>query len=273
MRDMDNRHLESNAVKRAQREFYDAGEYHALSAVLAPVATVIVERTAVGPGSHVLDVGAGDGNVAVEAVRRGATCVATDLSARQVERGLSRCRREGIPVDWQVADVEDLPFADGTFSHVLSAFAAIVAPHPDAAAREMVRICRPGGIVAMTAWTPGSFMAELAEAVRRAAPEDFPFPDREFDWGIEEVARERFAPYAEEISCTRFPLSYDPEMRAAAGASDFVVQYFAGRLPEAARPRIAQAREEVMRRFSVDGRITAEYLLVIARTSPREGSL
>ncbi len=160
------------AVKRAQRELYDAGEYYALSNVLAPAAGVLVEKTGVAAGTDVLDVGAGDGNVATAAARRGAAVMATDLSPEQVQRGVARCRREGLTVDWQVADVEQLPFADRSFSHVLSAFAAVAAPHPEVAAREMFRVCRPGGAVALTAWPPGSFMAELTDAVRRATPAD-----------------------------------------------------------------------------------------------------
>ena len=74
-------------MKRAQRELYGGGEYHALSKVLAPAASVIVERAGVTAGARVLDVGAGDGNVAIAAARGGATVVATDLSPEQSNVG------------------------------------------------------------------------------------------------------------------------------------------------------------------------------------------
>lgn len=252
-------------MKRAQREFYDAGEYYALSSVLAPAAAALVEAAGVAAGADVLDVGAGDGNVAGEAARRGATVVATDLSPAQVERGMARSRREGTAIEWHVADVEALPFADGVFSHVLSAFGAVAAPHPEITARELFRVCRPGGLVALTAWPPDSFMGRLADAVRRATPPGFAFPDQELGWGIEEVARERFAPFAAEVSCSRPALPYDGQARAAAGQADFVARYFREHLPEAAAPAVSAARDEVVRKFSTGGTITAEYLLVVAR--------
>ena len=249
-----------------QREFYGAGEYYGLSAVLAPAADALVELTGVGAGDRVLDVGAGDGNVAIAAARRGAQVVASDLAPAQVERGAARTEREGVAVEWRVADFEELPFADDSFTHVLSAFAAGGAPEPGTATREMFRVCAPGGAVALTAWPPDSFMSELADAVRAAVPADFPFPDPPTDWGVEDVARERFAPHADEISCTRLTLRYDPQVRAAAGMNDFVVQYFGARLPAEARPAVAAAREEVTRRYaSDDGTIAAEYLLVVGR--------
>jgi len=224
----------------------------------------MLDRTGVTAGAHVLDVGAGDGNLAIAAAQRGATVVATDLSPEQVNRGAARSLEQGVDITWQVADVEELPFDDGSFSHVLSAFAAVVAPHPDVAAREMFRVCRPGGAVALTAWPPDSFMAELAEAVRSAAPAAFPFPDQDLNWGAEDVARARLAPYADDIVCSRLSLPYDSETRGAAGQADFVAQYFNKHLSPSAAPAVGAARDRVMRRFETDGRITAEYLLIVA---------
>lgn len=252
-------------AKAVQREFYGAGEYYGLAAVLAPAADVMVDATGVGEGDRVLDVGAGDGNVAIAAARRGAQVVASDLAPAQVERGAARTEREGVAVEWQVADVEELPFADDSFTHVLSAFAAVGAD-PETAPREMFRVCAPGGAVALTAWPPDSFMSELTDAVRAAVPADFPFPDPPTDWGVEEVARQRFAAHADEITCSRLTLHYDPQVRAAAGMNDFVVQYFGPRLPPEAGQAVAAAREEVTRRYaSADGTIAAEYLLVVGR--------
>lgn len=252
-------------IKQTQREFYDGGEYFGLARVLAPAAQVIVDASGVAEGDRVLDVGAGDGNVAIEAARRRADVVATDLSPQQVARGIERSRQEGAAVEWRVADVEELPFEDGAFTHVLSAFAAVVAPRPEIMAKELFRVCRTGGVVAFTAWPPDSFMGELAAGIRDADGPEFPFPDPELEWGVEETARQRLAPYSDQIRCERVLLPYDPQLRAAAGGSDFVVRYLSNHLPEAAAPAVAAARDEVTRRFTVDGEIVAEYLLVTAR--------
>ena len=101
-------------------------------------------------------------------------------------------------------------------------------------------------------------------------PADFPFPDEELEWGVEEVARERFAPYADGITFSRLTLRYDATTRAAAGDSDFVAQYFRKHLPAAAVPAVAAARDDVVRRFIADGAIVAEYALVAGRAHGRE---
>ena len=252
--------------KQVQREFYEAGEYHALSRVLEPAAHELVDIAGVAAGEAVLDVGAGDGNVAIAAARRGARVVATDLAPLQTQRGAERTAREGLAVEWAVADVEALPYGDDSFDHVLSAFAAVIAPDADRAAAELFRVCKGGGTIAVTLWPPGSFMDELTAAVRRASPPEMVFPDPEVDWADEEVARRRLSPFAEEISFVRRTLQYDVETRGAAGQDDYAAAYFRKHLPTDAAPAIMAAREHVLRRFPpVDGVIDADYLIIVAR--------
>lgn len=217
-------------------------------------------------GDVVLDVGAGDGNVALAAARRGATVVATDLSPVQVERGRARCEAEGVFVEWQTADAEALPFRDAQFTRVLSAFGAVFAPDPEAVARELCRVCGPGGVVALTAWPPTGFMGEVTAVARNAAPPGVSFPDVELEWGVEEVARDRLSRHAADVTCEWRSLEWDPAVRAAAGASDCAAAYFREHLPAALELTVAAERESVVRRFTTaDRRIRADYLLIVAR--------
>ena len=252
-------------VKTAQERLYAGGEYYALSAVLAPAADALVAAAAVGPGDTVLDVGAGDGNVAVAAARRGARVVACDLAPAQVERGQARCRRDGVPVEWLVADAEQLPFDAGSFTHVVSAFGVIFAPRPEVATSELFRVCRPGGVVALTSWPDGSLMADATSAVRALSSEDDPFPDIELGWGDEGTIRTRLRTHAAAVRVTRSSLPFDVEERGRAGAADFAATWLTEHLGPDALAELQARREQLPARHGgSDGLTRAEYLIVVA---------
>jgi SAM-dependent methyltransferase len=80
-------------------------------------------------------------------------------------------------------DLPDLPYPDGRFESVRSCFGAALAPSPRRMARELVRVVRPGGVVAMTAWSPRSLPGRLEEC----------------DWGRQEVMTARLGPLLEEL--------------------------------------------------------------------------
>ena len=71
-----------------------------------------------------------------------------------LDKGRARADAEGLAVRFLEADAEELPFADGTFDVVLSTFGAMFAPDHVRTAREMMRVLRSGGRVAMANWTP-----------------------------------------------------------------------------------------------------------------------
>jgi SAM-dependent methyltransferase len=161
---------------------------------LEPAAELLADLTLVSTGKRVLDAAAGDGNVALAAVQRGAEVDACDLAPSMVERGKARCPA----AFWRVADVQELPYDDGEFDAVISSFGAYMAPSPAAASAELVRVARPGGFVALTAWIPRGLPGRMDELVERFAPlpEGVPQPDR---WGVEEVVRRRLGPLLEDL--------------------------------------------------------------------------
>ena len=258
--------MDGGELKLAQRRLYEAGDYWALSAVLEPAATALVEAAGVAIRDAVRDVAAGDGNVAVAAAARGARVVATDLSPVQVERGADRCARAGLDVAWQVADAEQLPFAPASFDHVLSAFGVVAAPNPETAAAELFRVCRPDGIVGLTAWPADAYMARLTTALRQVVGDECEFPDRDHGWGDVEVVEVRLRRHAARVDLTRRSLAWDPGVRAAAGRGDCAAAFFAGRLAPETLAEVVRARDAVEQRFRrSDGWIQADYLLAVAR--------
>lgn len=160
----------AEALRRRARAMWSAGSYRRASRRVEAAATDLVERAGVEAGDRVLDVGAGDGSVALAAFRRGAQVVATDLTPAMVERGRERSLAEDAAIEWREADVEALPFPDCSFDRVLSAFGAMFAPDPRQTAAELFRVARPGGLVGMCVWESRSSMGALLKTVERHAP-------------------------------------------------------------------------------------------------------
>jgi SAM-dependent methyltransferase len=175
-----------------------------LMRALEPVALELVEAAGVGHGDAVLAAAAADGNVPAAALAAGAEVEACDLSPAMVARGRERVQR----ANWLRADVQDLPYPNGAFDEVLSSFGAVLAPRAKRTARELVRVCAPGGTVALTAWTPDSLPGRVEQLAPR--PEGVRSPA---DWGRDEVARRRFESLLEDVTVqTRtIVLSFDDE--------------------------------------------------------------
>jgi SAM-dependent methyltransferase len=186
--------IDYDGVTERVRSGWERDGHEPLLRALEPVADVLVDLADVGPGQRVLDVGAGDGNVAAAALAREAEVDACDLAPAMVERGRARCPE----ARWRVGDVQALPYADGAFDVVLSSFGAALAPRARRAARELVRVARPGGVVALTWWVPRGLPGRMDELVEYHAP----LPDgvrSAADWGVQAVARQRLEPLLDEL--------------------------------------------------------------------------
>jgi SAM-dependent methyltransferase len=93
---------------------------------------------------------------------------------------------------WRELDPQALPYPDGAFDAVVSAFGAALAPRPRRTAAELVRVVKPGGVVAIAAWVPRGLPGRLDELLER--PEGVRPPS---DWGRREVMAARFEPLLE----------------------------------------------------------------------------
>lgn len=202
--------LDAEAFKQRIRSAWSRGDYGGVSALLRPAARELADACAISAGQEVLDVAAGDGNLAMAAAEEGAAVVALDLSPLLVEQGRARTAAEGFDVDWVEGDAEALPFEDDRFDCAASVFGAMFAPRPDAVARELFRVVRPGNTVGMASWTPDSFPAGIFALNEKYVrmPDDLP---RAVDWGDEEIVRERFGELAGIVDVERRSLRWEFE--------------------------------------------------------------
>ena len=252
-------------IKQGSRWLWSQGDYPAIARLLLAPAVDLANRV-VSRGQRVLDVAAGDGNFALAAASRGAEVTATDFSPRMVELGRARSEAAGAAIAWQEADAEALPFPAGAFDVAASVFGAIFAPQPELVARELFRVVRPGGAVAMVNYAGGYFqrLSDLLGGFSTSPAPRLPSP---FLWGDEAAVRERFAPYAASVEFRRgrLPVAFDSldDWRARFAAVNPPLQGMKAMLPAPAYERLERDAWALLE----DG-ADSDYLVVVA-TSPR----
>lgn len=143
------------------------------------------------PGERVLDVACGTGVVALTAARGGAQVTALDLTPELIVRARENAAIMGVDVAWHEGDAEALPFPDASFDVVLSQFGHMFAPRPEVAVREMLRVLRPGGVIAFSTWPPELYTGRLFSLVGRYLPPPPPGISPPPPWGNPDVVRER----------------------------------------------------------------------------------
>jgi SAM-dependent methyltransferase len=195
-------------LKARTRESWALGDYTEIARAILPASQALVDACAISAGQEVLDVAAGNGNLALLAAREGAAVVASDLTPAQVELGRARTTEEGYDVEWHVADVEDLPFEDGRFDCAASVFGAMFAPRPEVAAAEMFRVVKTGGTVGLAAWTPEGFQGKVFALGNKYVPPPEGAP-RGTMWGEEDIVRERLGQLASSIEFERRTIRHE----------------------------------------------------------------
>ena len=161
---------ELDALKQRQRATWESGDYGIIGTTLQIVGESLCEAVDLRAGSKVLDVAAGNGNSSLAAARRWCDVTSTDYAPSLLENGRRRAEADRLPIRFQEADVEALPFADGTFDVVLSSFGVMFAPNHARSASEMARVCRSGGRIGLANWTPRGFIGRLFAVMGRHVP-------------------------------------------------------------------------------------------------------
>jgi ubiquinone/menaquinone biosynthesis C-methylase UbiE len=163
-------------------EVWSVGSYERIAARLAPVQDQLTQLLAPRPGEDVLDAGTGTGELAIRAARAGANVTAIDISEPMLEKARRLARETGVSVQFDLGDVEYLPYDDAGFDVVASSFGLVFAPDHANVAAELARVTRPGGRIGFSAWKPNPKLGELY----RRFTED-PLEGREaYEWGRED---------------------------------------------------------------------------------------
>ncbi len=162
--------VDFSAVKARQQATWASGDYSRIATLIVPVAERLSDSADLIAGSSVLDVACGSGNATIAAARLGARVTGVDYVASLLERAQERADAERVDVELFLGDAEALPFSRASFDAVLSVFGTMFAPDHEQTAAELVRVCRPGGTIALASWSPDGFLGALFATVGRHVP-------------------------------------------------------------------------------------------------------
>ena len=215
-RELENRH----------RTLWGLGDYGTVAAdVVAPLGPELVAVTGIGPGTTVLDVAAGTGNAAIAAAAAGADVIASDLVPALLEQGEALAAARGVELSWREANAEALPFPDGEFDAVLSCIGVMFAPHHQQAADELIRVCRPGGTIGVSSWTPEGFVGRMFAAMKPYVPAPPPGVSAPPLWGRVEHVTGLLADRVTDVHTEHRSLSVDRFGTGAAFRDFFKTNY------------------------------------------------
>jgi SAM-dependent methyltransferase len=203
--------LDVAGFKQAQRAMWSAGDYPEIARWIESAAERVVSAAGVQAGDDVLDVATGSGNVALVCAQRGANVTGIDLTPELFDAARRRAAEANVACEWVEGDAEDLSFPDNSFDRVLSTFGAMFAPRHDRAAAELVRVCRPGGTIAVAAWTPEGGNGQMLKTVSSYMPPPPPELKPPTLWGTEEHMRDLLEPHGVDLRFERDNVVFEAE--------------------------------------------------------------
>lgn len=210
-------------LKAKLKATWMAGDFDKIADIIWAGGAEFIARLQLKPGARVLDVACGTGNLSIPAARAGASVTGVDIAPNLLETGRARAKEEGVQVQFDEGDAEDLPYANGTFDEVVTMFGAMFAPQPNLVAVELARVCRPGGRLAMANWTPTGFIGQMFKVTAQHVPAP-PMPSPLL-WGDEATVRERLNGDFIHMQCQRRDLLMAFPMTPAAAVEFFRTWY------------------------------------------------
>lgn len=221
---MDAMTAEMQALKVKLKATWMSGDYGHFAKYLERGALEFLDRLAIAPGTRMLDVACGAGQIAIPAARAGVKVTGIDIAANLIEQANRRAQAEGLDVRFEEGDAEALPYADASFDLVVSLIGAMFAPRPEMVAAELLRVCRPGGRIAMANWTPEGHVGQMFKIIGKHVPPPALMPSP-LKWGDEATLRERLGQGVGKLDVTRrtYPMSYPFSPREVA---EFFCNYY-----------------------------------------------
>ena len=200
-------------LKQKMKETWSAGDFGVIARYAEEAEVEFVQRLNLKPGTQVLDVACGTGNTAIPAAEAGAKVVGVDIAPNLIAQAKERASKAGVTAEFREGDAEALDFPDRSFDVIISVFGAMFAPRPEKVAAEFLRVCRPGGRIAMGNWIPSGFVGKMFATTAKHVPPPPGIPAPSL-WGDEATVRERFKG-ASKIECTpitfRFAYPFPPK--------------------------------------------------------------
>jgi ubiquinone/menaquinone biosynthesis C-methylase UbiE len=203
--------IDVGAIKQRQKEMWTVGDFAAVALHIADVGEHLAERAGAAPGVALLDVATGTGNVSIPAAQAGAKVTGLDLTPKLLEDQRARAADAGVEVELIEGDAEELPFADSAFDVVTSCFGVMFAPRHEVAAAELRRVVRPGGRIAVAAWTPEGLNGGMFRTVASYMPPPPPDLKQPTLWGTEEHVRSLLAVAGARLSFERRSATFTAE--------------------------------------------------------------
>jgi SAM-dependent methyltransferase len=191
-----------DTIKARLKATWMSGDYGTFAKYMVPGALELLESWQIPPGSQMLDVGCGAGQIAIPAARAGIYVTGVDIATNSLEQARARAAVEGLKAHFDEGDAEALPYPDASFDTVVSLVGAMFAPRPERVASELTRVCRPGGRIMMVNWTAAGFVGQMFKAVAKHVPPPQGVPSAML-WGDEPTVRERFREGIKALTLTR----------------------------------------------------------------------
>ena len=215
---------EMSALKTRLKATWESGDYARFAKYLEQGALEFFDRLNVPAGTRLLDVACGAGQLTLPAAKKGIQVTGLDLAANLVEQARARAAEEGLKVQVDEGDAENLPYPDASFDVVMSLIGSMFAPRPELVASEMLRVCKPGGRIIMGNWTPEGHIGQMFKVIgkRVPPPQNFPSP---LLWGDEATCRERLGEGVKDLNITRYLYPFEYPF-APAKVVDFFIEYY-----------------------------------------------
>lgn len=199
---MEVRHPEIQTIKKMMKATWEDGDYGQLSQFKKAWDDDFISRLPIKAGTKLLDVACGTGYFCILAAQRGAAVTGVDIATNLLAQARSHAREFGVEIQFEEGDAEALPYDDNSFDVVTSMIGAMFAPQPEKVATELVRVCNPGGTIAMANWTAEGITGEMFGIAPKYVPPPPGVPNPLL-WGNEEIVRKRFGKGVKDLRFTR----------------------------------------------------------------------